>query len=311
MAKIAKDITELIGKTPLVRLSRLGSGIPAEIVAKLEFFNPGGSLKDRIGLSMIAEAERQGRLKKGAVIIEPTSGNTGVALAFICAVKGYKLVLTMPESMSLERRKLLRFLGAEIILTSAGEGMAGAIRRCQELCGQNKDYVNLDQFKNPANPGIHFKTTAEEILSDTGGRVDILVAGIGTGGTISGVAEAIKKRKPKFIAVGVEPKNSAVLSGGKPGPHKIQGIGAGFVPQVLRRDVIDEIIAVDDEEALSTARALAREEGILAGISSGAALCAALDIARRKENAGKLIVVILPDSAQRYLTTELFGGNHA
>jgi len=308
MKKIAKDITELIGNTPLVRLNKIASGSGAQVIAKLEFLNPGSSLKDRIGLSMIAEAEKQGKIKKDTVIIEPTSGNTGIALAFICAVKGYKLVLTMPESMSLERRKLLRFLGAEIILTPANEGMNGAVKKAEELIKQDKSYFMPQQFRNPANPRIHSQTTAEEIWNDTEGRIDILVAGIGTGGTVSGVAEVIKKRKPGFVAIGVEPKNSAVLSGGKPGLHKIQGIGAGFVPQVLRRDLVDEVIGVEDEDALNTARRLAREEGILAGISSGAAVWAALQVAQRKDNRNKLIVVILPDTAQRYLTTELFGG---
>jgi cysteine synthase A len=280
----------------------------AQVIAKLEFFNPGSSVKDRIGLSMITEAEKQGKIKKDTVIIEPTSGNTGIALAFICAVKGYKLVLTMPESMSLERRKLLSFLGAEIVLTPANEGMNGAVKKAEELIKQDKSYFMPQQFRNPANPRIHSQTTAEEIWRDTEGGVDILVAGIGTGGTISGIAEVIKKRKPGFVAIGVEPKNSAVLSGGEPGLHKIQGIGAGFTPQVLRRDLVDEVIAVADEDALNTARRLAREEGILAGISSGAVVWAALQVAQRKDNRNKLIVVILPDTAERYLTTELFGG---
>jgi cysteine synthase A len=308
MGKIAKDITELIGKTPLVRLNRIASGSPAELVAKLEFFNPGSSVKDRIGLSMIVEADKQGRISKDTIIIEPTSGNTGIALALVAAVRGYKLVLVMPESMSPERRRLLRFLGADIILTPAAEGMEGAIKKAEELSRQDKRYLMLEQFSNPANPRIHTRTTAEEIWSDTRGKVDILVAGIGTGGTITGVAEAIKKRKRRLIVVGVEPKNSAVLSGKRPGLHKIQGIGAGFIPQVLRRDLIDEVIAVDDEDAIDISRRLAREEGILAGISSGASVWAALQVARRKESANKLIVVILPDSAERYLSTELFGG---
>ncbi|MFC1658390.1 cysteine synthase A [Candidatus Omnitrophota bacterium] len=308
MKKIAKDITELIGNTPLVRLNKLSHGCAAEVVAKLEFFNPGSSVKDRIGFSMIAEAEKQGRINRDTVIIEPTSGNTGIALAMIAAVKGYKLVLTMPESMSIERRKLLKFLGASIVLTPAAEGMAGAVRKAEELLKQDKRSFMPQQFKNPANPGVHSKTTAEEIWKDTQGRVDILVAGIGTGGTISGVAGAIKKRKPGFIAVGVEPKKSAVLSGNKPGAHKIQGIGAGFIPEVLKRELVDEVIAVDDEDAMHTARQLAAQEGILAGISSGAAVWAALQVAARKENKGKLIVAVLPDTAERYLTTELFGG---
>lgn len=306
--RIAKDITELVGNTPLVRLNRLTSKCLAEVVAKLEFFNPAGSVKDRVGLSMITEAEKQGRIKKDTIIIESTSGNTGIALAFICAVKGYKLVLVMPKSLSLARRQLLRFLGAEIILTPAEEGMNGAIKKAEEFLRQDERFFYPEQFRNPANPRIHSQTTAEEIWRDTEGRVDILVAGIGTGGTISGVAEVIKKRKPGFLAIGVEPKNSAVLSGKKPGLHKIQGIGAGFIPQVLKRDLIDEVIAVDDEDALNTARRLGKEEGLLAGISSGAAVWAALQVARRRENANKLIVVILADTAQRYLNTELFGG---
>jgi len=307
MVKIAKDITELIGHTPLVRLNRLTEGCVAEVVAKLEFFNPAGSVKDRIGLSMIVEAERLGRIKQDTIIIEPTSGNTGIALAFVCAVKGYKLVLVMPESMSLERQRLLKFLGAEIILTPATEGMPGAVKKAQEISKQNKTYFMPQQFRNPANPMIHQKTTAEEIWRDTDGRIDIFVAGIGTGGTISGVAEVIKKRKPGLVAIGVEPKNSAVLSGGKPGLHKIQGIGAGFIPEVLKRELVDEVIAVDDEDALDTTRHLARQEGILAGISSGANVWVALQVARRKENKNKMIVVILPDTAERYLSTELFG----
>ena len=308
MGGIAQDITELIGNTPLVRLNKLTSGCLAEVVAKLEFFNPGSSVKDRIGLSMIAEAEKQGRIKQDTIIIESTSGNTGIALALICAVKGYKLVLTMPESMSRVRRELLRLLGAEIILTPAAEGMVGAVKKAGELFKQDKRYFMPEQFRNPANPRIHSQTTAEEIWQDTEGRVDILVAGIGTGGTISGVAEVVKKRKPGFVAIGVEPKNSAVLSGRKPGLHKVQGIGAGFIPQVLRRDLLDEIIATDDEDALNMARRLAKEEGILAGISSGAAVWAAVQVGRRRENKNKLIVVILPDTAERYLDTELFGG---
>jgi len=307
MVKIAKDITELIGHTPLVRLNRLTEGCVAEVIAKLEFFNPAGSVKDRIGLSMIVEAERLGRIKQDTIIIEPTSGNTGIGLAFVCAVKGYKLVLVMPESMSLERQRLLKFLGAEIILTPATEGMPGAVKKAQEISKQNKSYFMPQQFRNPANPMIHQKTTAEEIWRDTDGRIDIFVAGIGTGGTISGVAEVIKKRKPGLVAVGVEPKNSAVLSGGKPGLHEIQGIGAGFIPEVLKRDLVDEVIVVDDEDALDTTRHLARQEGILAGISSGANVWVALQVARRNENKNKMIVVILPVTAERYLSTELFG----
>jgi cysteine synthase A len=308
MKKIAKDITELIGNTPLVRLNKLSCGCVAEVVAKLESFNPASSVKDRISLSMIVQAEKQGRINKDTVIIEPTSGNTGIGLAFVCAVKGYRLILVMPESMSLERRKLLKFLGAEIILTPAAEGMMAAVRKTEELLKQERRYFSPQQFQNPANPRIHSQTTAEEIWQDTQGKVDILVAGIGTGGTITGVAEVIKKRKPVFIAIGVEPKDSAVLSGKKPGLHKIQGIGAGFIPKVLKEELIDEVITVDDKDAIDTARQLATQEGILAGISSGASVWAALQIARRQENKNKLIVVILPDTAERYLTTELFGG---
>ena len=304
--KIAKDITRLIGNTPLVQLNRVTKNCLAAVVAKLEFYNPCSSVKDRIGLSMIEAAERVGKIKKDTIILEPTSGNTGIALAFVCAVKGYKLTLTMPETMSLERRQLLSAFGAEIILTPGTEGMSGAVRKAEELAKSDKRYFIPQQFRNPANPEIHRRTTAREIWEDTDGKVDILVAGVGTGGTITGVAEVIKKKKPSFKAIAVEPKDSPVLSGGKAGPHKIQGIGAGFVPEVLNQKIIDEIIQVSHEDAATTTRRLAKEEGILAGISSGAAVFAALEVAKRKENKGKLIVVILPDTGERYLSTELF-----
>jgi len=304
--KIAKDITKLIGNTPLVRLNKVTEGCVAEVVAKLEFYNPCSSVKDRIGLSMIEEAEKEGRINQDTIILEPTSGNTGIALAFVCAVKGYKLVLTMPETMSLERWQLLAAFGAEIILTPGTEGMSGAVRKAEELAKTDKHYFMPQQFKNLANPEIHRRTTANEIWDDTDGKVDILVAGVGTGGTITGVAEVIKKKKLTFQAIAVEPKDSPVLSGGKAGSHKIQGIGAGFVPEVLNTKVIDEIIQISNEQAMETTKRLAREEGILAGISSGAATFAALEVAKRKENKNKLVVVIFPDTGERYLSTELF-----
>jgi cysteine synthase A len=306
MSRIADDITQLIGNTPLVRLNKLAQGLGARVVAKLESFNPGGSVKDRIGISMLKAAEDAGLIENDTVIIEPTSGNTGIALAFVCATRGYRLILTMPDTMSVERRQLLAAFGAEVVLTPGAEGVRGAIDMAEKLMRQNPKSFMPQQFKNPSNPQIHRVTTAEEIWRDTGGEVDILVSGVGTGGTISGVAEVIKSRKPRFKAIAVEPADSAVLSGGKPGSHKIQGIGTGFVPEVLRLDLIDEIIKVTNEDAVTTARRLAREEGILAGISSGAATWAALEVARRAKNKGKLIVVVLPDTGERYLTTWLF-----
>jgi len=303
---IAKDSTELIGNTPLVRLNRITQGVKAEVVAKLESFNPIGNVKDRIGVSMIVDAEEKGLIKKDTVIVEPTSGNTGISLAFVCAARGYKLILTMPDTMSVERRQLLAIFGAELVLTPGKEGMPGAIKKAEQLVAENPNYFMPQQFNNPANPEIHRLTTAEEIWQDTDGRVDILVSGVGTGGTITGVAEIIKPRKPRFKAIAVEPVDSPVLSGGKPGAHKIQGIGAGFIPDVLRMDLVDEIIKVTNEDAGIMARRLAKEEGILVGISSGAATWAALEVAKRPESKGKLIVVILPDTGERYLSTWLF-----
>jgi len=305
--KIANNITELIGNTPLIRLNRLTQAAHAEVVAKLESFNPAHSVKDRIGAAMIAAAEKSGALTKDKIIVEPTSGNTGIALAMVAASKGYKCVLTMPETFSKERRMLLRAYGAELILTPGADGMGGAIKKAEELVASDpKKYFMPQQFNNPANPEIHRKTTAEEIWRDTDGKVDFLVAGIGTGGTITGVGEVLKSRKPSLKVVAVEPDASPVLSGGVKGPHKLQGIGAGFVPAVLNTKIYDEIIRVKDEDALETARRMAKEEGLLVGISSGAAAWAALQVANRKENAGKLIVVILPDFGERYLSTALF-----
>jgi cysteine synthase A len=306
--KIANDVTELIGNTPLVRLRRVTEGCSAEVVAKLEFYNPAHSVKDRIGVAMIDAAEKAGLIKPDTVILEPTSGNTGIALAFVCAARGYKCVLSMPETMSKERRMLLRAYGAELVLTPGSEGMAGAIRKAEEMAASDPRYFIPQQFKNPANPEIHRKTTAEEIWRDTDGKADILVAGIGTGGTITGVGEVIRARKPSFKCIAVEPDASPVLSGGPKGPHPIQGIGAGFVPEVLNTEIYDEIIRVKNDDAFTTARRLAREEGLLVGISSGAATWAAVEVARRPENAGKLVVVIIPSFGERYLSTALFAG---
>lgn len=306
MGKIYEDITKTIGNTPLVRLNRITKGIEATVVAKLEFFNPLSSVKDRIGVAMIEAAEREGLIKKDTIIVEPTSGNTGIALAFVAAAKGYRLILTMPDTMSIERRQVLSIFGAELVLTPGAEGMTGAIYKAEEIAKNTPNSFMPQQFKNLANPEIHRKTTAEEIWKDTDGKVDILVSGVGTGGTITGVAEVIKKRKPEFRAIAVEPIDSPVLSGGKAGPHKIQGIGAGFVPEVLNIGIIDEVVKVSNEDAGEFARRLAREEGILAGVSSGAATWAALEIAKRSENKGKLIVAILPDTGERYLSTWFF-----
>lgn len=304
--KIAENVGNLIGNTPLVKINKLNQGGYAEIVAKLEMFNPMSSIKDRIGKSMIEDAEKRGVLKEGSVIIEPTSGNTGIALAFIAASRGYRLILTMPETMSIERRKLLKALGAEIVLTEGSRGMKGAIAKAEELAREISGSFIPQQFSNPANPEIHRQTTAEEIWRDTDGKVDILVSGVGTGGTVTGISEVLKSRKPSFKTIAVEPDGSPVLSGGQPGLHKIQGIGAGFVPDVLKMELLDEVFRVKDTDAGDTARALARQEGILVGISSGAALYAALQVSKREENRGKLIVVILPDTGERYLSTWLF-----
>jgi cysteine synthase A len=304
--RIADNVTELVGNTPLVRLRRLTDGCAADVVAKLEFYSPAHSVKDRIGVAMIEAAERAGLIKADTIILEPTSGNTGIALAFVCAAKGYRCALTMPETMSRERRMLLKAYGAELILTPGSEGMAGAIRKAEEMAAADPRYLIPQQFRNPANPEVHRRTTAEEIWRDTDGRADILVAGIGTGGTITGVGEVIKARKPGFRCVAVEPDASPVLSGGSKGPHPIQGIGAGFVPEVLNTAIYDEVIRVKNDDAFLTARRMAQEEGLLVGISSGAATCAAVEVARRRENRGKLVVVIIPSFGERYLSTALF-----
>jgi len=306
MSGILSDLMQAVGKTPLVRLNALGRGLPGALVAKLESMNPLGSVKDRLGVALIGAAEAQGLITPDTLIVEPTSGNTGIALAFVCAARKYRLILTMPETMSLERRKLLKHLAAELVLTPGSQGMTGAVNRAQEIVAGTRGAFMPNQFANPANPEVHRRTTAEEIWRDTGGAVDILVSGVGTGGTITGVAEVIKARKPSFKAVAVEPAASPVLSGGPPGPHKIQGIGAGFIPEILNTRIIDEIVPVSNEAAFDTARQVARQEGILCGISSGAAVFAALTVAARPENQGRLIVVILPSTGERYLSTELF-----
>ncbi|MBW1776489.1 MAG: cysteine synthase A [Deltaproteobacteria bacterium] len=304
--RVFNSIEKTMGCTPMVRLNRIADGVDAEIIAKLEFFNPLSSVKDRIAVSMIEAAEKDGLITPDTLIVEPTSGNTGIALAFVCAAKGYRLCLTMPETMSMERRKLLKHLGAELVLTPGPMGMKGAIEKAREIVAATKGAYLPDQFANPANPRVHRETTAEEIWNDTEGTVDILVAGVGTGGTITGVAQGIKSRKPSFLAIAVEPAASPILSGGKPGPHKIQGIGAGFVPDVLDRSVIDDVVTVTNEDAFATAREVAEKEGILCGISSGAAVWAALQVAQRPESAGKRIVTILASTGERYLSTDLF-----
>jgi cysteine synthase A len=302
MARIANSISELIGHTPLLRLNRITKGCLGEVLAKLESFNPCGSIKDRIGVSMIEAAEKEGLIKKDTIILEPTSGNTGIALAFVCASKGYPFVLTMPDTMSVERIHLLRRFGAELVLTPGNEGMTGAVKKAEEMAAKDPRYFIPQQFKNPANPEIHRKTTGLEIWEDTEGKVDVVIAGVGTGGTITGISEFIKKKKPELKTIAVEPESSPVLSGGRPGPHKIQGIGAGFIPEVLRMDLIDEVIRVSNENAGKFTRRLALEEGLLVGISSGAAVWAAIEVAMRQESEGKMIVVILPDTGERYIS---------